>query len=385
MANFVLKKLIRFVSIISVCLLIISGSDIRVLASDEKEYLEDQLEEIRIQIEENNKNLDSIYSEIADLNIKISQKEQVIEENQSNIELHKDEMAKRIRFMYESGSSMNIFTALLSADSFSDAINKISYIVKLTSYDREQFDEYADSVKELDEEMTELENRRSELIALRDSFESAQEEANAALKDAAARLAEFDIEESEAGEVIADYVNEHDNTSQDTSSSSNQEATAGDSIQNTENDINVSDDEKTQNKESKKEDVQHYVPIDTYDYTESDVYELARITYLEVGSSYPTVTYYAVYLTACVVLNRANNWYGGSITGAVYAPGQYSTAYKYTSWGGGELVINDITWSAVNDALSNCDPNPYYQGCYSSYLTEYYTDPNTGEKFYCAY
>ena len=71
---------------------------------------------------------------------------------------------------------------------------------------------------------------------------------------------------------------------------------------------------------------------------------------------------------------------------SIYAPGAYATAYKYDNWVGGELVINDITWQAVYDALANTDPNPFYQ-CNGSWLegqglTEYYRDPVTNEVFY---
>ena len=115
-----------------------------------------------------------------------------------------------------------------------------------------------------------------------------------------------------------------------------------------------------------------------YEFTDDEIWEIARITYLEngyVGYYYPT------YLTACVIINRYLDWGYNSIEEVIFAQGQYSTAYKYDDWGGGTLVINDLTWQAVYDALADTDRNPHYQMRGGS-GNLYYQDPNTGECFY---
>lgn len=117
---------------------------------------------------------------------------------------------------------------------------------------------------------------------------------------------------------------------------------------------------------------------DPWGFTDDELYEIARITYLENGCE---GYYYPTYLTACVILNRYLDWGYGSISEVIHAPGQYSTADKYTNWSGGELVISDMTWQAVYDAMANLDRNPHYQMNGGS-GNLYYRHDETGECFY---
>lgn len=115
-------------------------------------------------------------------------------------------------------------------------------------------------------------------------------------------------------------------------------------------------------------------------FTNAEIAEIARVTYLETGSQGEEY-YYVTYLTACVIINRYLDWGYGSIAEVIHAPGQYATADKYDDWGGGELVINDVTWQAVYAAIENTDRNPHYQACSYSLekygLTMYYDDGQT--------
>ena len=411
-----------------------------VLASDasDRQALEAYLEELKLQIEENNASLDDIYLKIEDVNNRISDNNAVLEEQTESLETQKSEMSKRIQYMYEAGSSMVLLAAVLSSESWADVLNKASYINELVGYDREMLQQYIDTVQTIQDTQTALEEEKNELYELKNNFEQTKQDAKDALSDVTARLAEYGVEETDAYEVLRDYMQDikEDIPEEMTTGLEQIEETAGSTEteeesttsakkeQTAETTTNKNDSEKestTKKSETTTEkatttkapetttepetttvyvepeteyvepetsyssDV--YVPIDTYGYSTQDIYDLARVTYLEDGCV--GGTYMSVYLCACVILNRANNWYGGSISAAIYDGGQYATAYKYDNWGGGELTINDTTWAAVSDALANTDPNPYYQ-CNGDWLadmglTEYYRDEYTDEVFYYNY
>ena len=120
-----------------------------------------------------------------------------------------------------------------------------------------------------------------------------------------------------------------------------------------------------------------------YGFTDDEIWEIARITYLEDGC---ISSYYTTYLTACVIINRYLDWGYSSIYDVIFDAGQYATAYKYDNWGGGALTINEMTWQAVHDALADTDRNPHFQagdGWLDGYgLEMYYKDPENGESFY---
>lgn len=117
---------------------------------------------------------------------------------------------------------------------------------------------------------------------------------------------------------------------------------------------------------------------DPWGFSDEEIWEIARVAYLENGCE---GYYYPTYLTACVILNRYLDWDYSSISEVIWAPGQYSTADKYTNWGGGELTISEMTWQAVYDAMADLDRNPHYQMKGGS-GNLYYQHPETGECFY---
>lgn len=130
--------------------------------------------------------------------------------------------------------------------------------------------------------------------------------------------------------------------------------------------------------QAETEAVEEAVNSNPYGFTDDEIWEIARITYLENGC---VGYYYPTYLTACVIINRYLDWGYGSIEEVIFAPGQYSTAYKYDNWGGGALTIDDMTWTAVYDAMANPDRNPHYQMNGGS-GDLYYRHEETGECFY---
>lgn len=421
------KRVLRKIFILFIAFALVFSQAGNVFASDgERESLEDYLEELKEKIESVNQNLDDIYNSIDEVNTIIVDNSVMLEELNVSLAEQKTAMMKRIQYMYEAGANMDILLALLTSDSISESLNRAAYISQMVTYDRDMLETYVNTIHTIDETMTELEAKRAELLELKDSFEDAKYDSALALEEATIRLAEYDIEESRVQEVIEEYmgveevieipdvdelisaeeyeeVDSYDDhrddeyTDEESSYSSNDDEDEDEPE--TTNAVDNEDPEDNEDSDSGDGDEGddggdddgggYYVPISTYQYSEQEIYDLARVTYLEDGCVYPEGSYRSIYLCACVILNRANNWYGGSISSAIYASGQYATAYKYTNWGGGPLVINDITWTAVNDALSNCDPNPYYQ-CNGQHLagsglTEYYRDPGSDEVFYYPY
>lgn len=92
-----------------------------------------------------------------------------------------------------------------------------------------------------------------------------------------------------------------------------------------------------------------------------EVYEIARVTYLETGiqgEGYEYVTY----LTACVIINRYLDWGYDSIFEVIEDEDQYATA----GWETDE--INEVTWEAVYKALTDTDRNVHFQA--SNYWLE---------------
>ena len=115
--------------------------------------------------------------------------------------------------------------------------------------------------------------------------------------------------------------------------------------------------------------------------TDEEIWELARITWLEVG----ICDWYTQYLCASVLLNRLYNpelWNCSNLYDVIYPPGQYASAYQYTNWGEDILTISDTTWDAVYTAIRDRDPNPHFQCSYTPGYRLYYLDTKYDVYFY---
>ncbi|MCR5716139.1 MAG: peptidase M23, partial [Lachnospiraceae bacterium] len=132
-------------------------------AQSEKKELEDALsdiKEIKKSLEAQKSNLQSyitsLDANLTELQEKIDSLKATIEQKEADIRTAEDELAaaiatqeaqyeamkERIKFMYEQGDTYYI-ELLVSADSYSDMINKLDYIQMLSEYDSQKLAEYA--------------------------------------------------------------------------------------------------------------------------------------------------------------------------------------------------------------------------------------------------
>ena len=85
-----------------------------------------------------------------ELEKKIEELQKQIDEKQVAIEYEYGLMSKRIQFLYENLGNSYV-EAFLTSDTFADALNKISYLIDLSDYDREQMEKLQklqDAIKE---------------------------------------------------------------------------------------------------------------------------------------------------------------------------------------------------------------------------------------------
>ncbi len=143
------------------------------------ESAKDNLEDYVTQLDAN---LAELTSRIDELNELLEEKEAQIKKTREELDAAKKKeeeqyaaMKKRIKFMYESGSTSYI-EMILSADSFTDFLNKAEFINKISEYDRNMLDEYiatkegiAAQEKVLTQEQQELEEVKASIAKEQDA------------------------------------------------------------------------------------------------------------------------------------------------------------------------------------------------------------------------
>lgn len=134
----------------------------------------------------------------------LTEKEEEIE--QANLDLERsiynqnqqyESMKLRIKYMYEEGDSTLIET-ILSANSFSDLVNKAEYVSEVHSYDRKKLNEYIEITKKIEELQVTLQEEVTELETMQADLETEKAGLNDTLASKQSQLAQLDQEIQDA-------------------------------------------------------------------------------------------------------------------------------------------------------------------------------------------
>ena len=165
-----------------------------VFADPTQQELEEQKANAQSELESFQTELDTLIQKANDLEIElintgqeITQAEKDLEAAEEKKEEQYEAMKLRIKFMYESGTGSATMEKVMGAGNISDVLTQAEYSEKVHEYDREQLQEYADTVTEIEnlqaalkEEMADLqeteEEYRTQQEALQETIASKQDE-----------------------------------------------------------------------------------------------------------------------------------------------------------------------------------------------------------------
>ena len=165
-------------------------------AEEEQADLSAQLNELLAEMEELQEELDAKQDEIDVVEEELAAA--CVEENDQY-----ESMKKRIKYLYENGST-GLLDVLLASEDMADFLNKAEYVSVISSYDREMLEAFQAVTEAVKEEEAALEEEYEELAVLQDEL-IADQEALEELKAASdAELAQIADELSENAELIAD-------------------------------------------------------------------------------------------------------------------------------------------------------------------------------------
>ena len=111
-------------------------------------------------------------------------------------------MKKRIKYMYEEGNTTAIET-LISAENFSDLLNKAEYVQNVHSYDRKQLQEYVETKQQISDLKDSLEKDQKELESKQVEYEKQGDNLNNLITSKSAEVANLDSEIQAAAEAAA--------------------------------------------------------------------------------------------------------------------------------------------------------------------------------------
>ncbi|WP_026489733.1 C40 family peptidase [Butyrivibrio sp. XBB1001] len=163
-------------------------------------------------IDETNGELVGLMADIELIKEDISAKEKLIEQTQKEYDAAKAQeetlyaaMVQRVKYMYEKGD-FSYVQILLTATSYSDALNKVSYVEQLYEYDRTKLAEYVAAKKAAEAYGIQLEAEKSELETSKYELEEEQKYMEELLAQYKAKYADYEVKLAKAKQDAAVYT-----------------------------------------------------------------------------------------------------------------------------------------------------------------------------------
>ena len=111
-------------------------------------------------------------------------------------------MKKRIKFMYEEGDTTALET-LVTAENFSDLVNKAEYVQNVHTYDRKQLEEYVETKQQIADLKTTLEDEQKNMESMQAEYEDKESELSSTIESKKAEVADLDSQIQAAAEAAA--------------------------------------------------------------------------------------------------------------------------------------------------------------------------------------
>lgn len=115
------------------------------------------------------------------------------------------DMKKRIQYMYENGDD-TFLDALVESEDISDLLNRVEYVSEVYSYDRELLVAYQETVQEVADLESQLEQELADMEELKQSYEQQEASLNQVINEKKAQIADFDSQLSNAKTLASQYA-----------------------------------------------------------------------------------------------------------------------------------------------------------------------------------
>lgn len=155
---------------------------------NQKDNLENQKADAQDELSSLQEELNSLISKAAELEDKlistgqeISQAEEDLTAAEEKKDVQYESMKLRIKYMYESGGSTAELEKIFSSGDITSMLAQAEYAQRVHEYDRQQLQEYADTITEIENLQDTLNTEMENLEGLEAEYETQQEQLNATI------------------------------------------------------------------------------------------------------------------------------------------------------------------------------------------------------------
>ena len=192
-----------------------------VMAAPTVDELNKEVSDLKENKAEKQSEVNSLQKQLTDIMTKLGElEEDLVQKGEEIIQAQEDltaaeakereqyeAMKIRIKYMYEEGDTTAL-ESLVTAENFSDLLNKAEYVQNVHTYDREQLKEYAETKQQIADLKAGLEEDKAKLESLQDEYEAKEGELNTMIETKRAEVADLDQQIQTAAEAVAKAVEE---------------------------------------------------------------------------------------------------------------------------------------------------------------------------------
>lgn len=114
-----------------------------------------------------------------------------------------EDMKLRIKYMYEEGDA-SFVEAILTAEDFSDLLNKAEYVQNVHSYDRQMLQEYVETKQKIADLKAALETEMADMQTMQTEYQEEEKNLNDTLIAKQEEIADLDVQLQAAAEAAAE-------------------------------------------------------------------------------------------------------------------------------------------------------------------------------------
>lgn len=170
-----------------------------------KGNLESYITELDANLDTINQNEEFIKGKIAAKENEIEQTQKELDEAVEAEEKQYAAMKLRIKHMYERGTNTSYIQLLTSSKSFSDLLNKASYIQRLSKYDKQMLEEYIATKNKIAEEKEKLLKQKEELNSAQMDLQHEEDAMEALIADKEQEIGVFEADINNKEAAVAEY------------------------------------------------------------------------------------------------------------------------------------------------------------------------------------
>ena len=169
---------------------------------DNKAAKESEVSSLQDQLTDIMSKLGDMEESLIEKGEEITKAEEDLKEAQEKEQEQYEAMKKRIKFMYEEGDTTALET-LVTAENFSDLVNKAEYVQNVHTYDRKQLEEYIETKQQIADLKTTLEDEQKNMESMQAEYENKESELSSTIESKKAEVANLDSQIQAAAEAAA--------------------------------------------------------------------------------------------------------------------------------------------------------------------------------------